>query len=123
MARDVNLINYAWGHTEPLFEWPSLTDADTDPAWISRPANKDVTIQLMDMTGAGTVIPEYSLNADADPVKVWSPGNDNSNTPVELTVVGQGSYVQENGVLFRVRISAGAGIVARVRVLLIYTRG
>lgn len=121
MAGNRIVIKHAYD--DPLFEWPALNETDTDPDFVSFPPFAEMTVQLMAMTGTGTVIVEYSLSTTEDVSKVWAVATDSVQAPIALTVAGQGSFVNESGILMRPRVSAGTGVVARVRIKFTFTRG
>jgi hypothetical protein len=92
-----------------LAEWAELSDAQTDPEYISVPNHTDVTVQVRSIdSGAPTVIVEGSLDLTDEASKVWFPLTKADGTAVSLTAVG-GAEVLQSCLLIRPRVSAGTG--------------
>lgn len=99
-----------------IAEWTNLVDSDPALPWASFPDLPIVVVQLMAIAGTTpSVTIEFSLNNNEDVTKSWIVANDPQGVVIALVLVTDGARVQEPGLLMRPRVTAGASVIARVR--------
>lgn len=112
-------IKTAWD--THLVEWGNMAETDgtgdTLSPWTSFPDHPEMSVQLMEIAGTTpTIVVEWSLNLHADSTKVVAIANDRDGTPISLVLAGDGASIRESGILMRLRVSGGTGVVARGRI-------
>ena len=79
--------------------------------------------QLMAIAGTNPVIVvEWSLNLHADVTKVVALANDMDGNVINLVLAGDGALIRESGILMRLRVSGGTGVVAQGHIKFTRTR-
>lgn len=108
-----------------LYSWDNLSEADTDPPYITLPFRADATLAAWgapfgETTWQGSWQTQTELEAGA--VAVWFTLTDPFDAPIVLAAPGA-KVRHENCILLRPLITGGAGVVVTARALLTGNRG